>query len=88
MSATVSVYGPPRLGLNRRHVRLGHRCNRRPVARISKGGGLFEGKADLKPKGGGGGLIGGKSGPLYYALWSLWPGGGQRRSQVSLVGGG
>ena len=50
----MSVYGPPRLGLNRRHVRLGHRCNRRPVARISKGGGgLFEGKADLKPKGGG-----------------------------------
>ena len=34
----------------------------RPVARISKGGG--------------GGLIGGKSGPLYYTLWSLWPKGG------------
>ena len=44
-----------------------------PCQDFQGGGFLFGGKVDLKPKGG---LIWGKSGPLYYTLWSLWPKGG------------
>ena len=45
-----------------------------------QGGGLIRGKLDLKPKGG---LIRGKSGPLYTTLWSLWPKGGPSDPQTS-----
>ena len=40
----------------------------------------------LKPKGGGGGLIWGKSGPLYYTIRSLWPGEGGLRIPPRLYG--
>ena len=44
-----------------------------------RGGGSYSGgKVDLKPKGGGGGLIWEKGGLLYYTLWSLWHKGGLR----------
>ena len=49
----------------------------RPVARISKGGSYSGEKwtSSLRV-----GLIWGKSEPLYYTLWSLWPKGGGLRT--------